>query len=150
MKFKYKYSTTVKILFIVMYALAAVCFVWNLFRFIESAGSQIEMDSYKAISTVLCLVLPIVVSVFITAMLVSSYYKIDGNLLKVKFGFIGDEYKINEMASIVKNVKTDMLVVNFKDESTLNIVIAPKDFDDFSAEIIKSNKSVCYGETDAV
>lgn len=149
MKFKYKYSTLVIVLFIVMYVLATVCFVWNLIRFIESVNSQIELDSYKIISTLLCLVLPIVVSVFITAMLVSSYYKVDDGILKVKFGFIGDEYKINEMASIVKNLKTDMLVINFKDESTLRVVIEQKNFDDFSAEIIKTNKNVCYGETDA-
>ena len=149
MKFKYKYSTLVIVLFIVMYVLAIVCFVWNLIRFIESINSPIALDSYKIISTLLCLVLPIVVSVFITAMLVSSYYKVDGGLLKVKFGFIGDEYKINEMASIVKNLKTDMLVINFKDESTLRVVIEQKNFDDFSAEIIKTNKNVCYGETDA-
>ncbi len=150
MKFKYKFSNTLKILFAIMYVLAAVCFTWNLIRFITSLSSEIALDTYKYISVILCLALPIVISVFITAILLSSEYSIKNGKLTVKFGFMSDSYSIKEIDNIIKNVRTDVLVVNFKDESTLRIIIEPKNFDDFSATLIKENKEVCYGETDEI
>ena len=66
MKFKYKFSTTMKVLFIVMYALAIGCFAWNLVRLFQSLSSQIEIETYTYIAIMLCLALPIVVSIFIT------------------------------------------------------------------------------------
>ena len=63
---------------------------------------------------------------------------------------MSDNYSIKEIDNIIKNVRTDVLVMNFKDESSLRVVIDKKDFDDFSATVIKENKDVCYGETDEV
>ena len=148
MKFKYKFSTVNYVIFIAMYALGAVCFGWNLVRLLQSLSSEVQMDTYKIISTVLCLILPILIGIFITAMICSSYYKITDTHVEVKFGFLGDKYKLCEMANVIKNVKTDVLVINFTDESLLRVVIEKSKFDDFSAEIIKKNKSIAYGETD--
>ena len=83
-------------------------------------------------------------------MLISSYYSVENGNLVVKFGFLADRYAIKEIDNINKNVRTDVLIVNFKDESVLRIVIDAKNFDDFSATIIKENKDVCYGETDEI
>ena len=55
-----------------------------------------------------------------------------------------------DIDNIIKNVRTDVLVINFKDESSLKVVIDKNYFDDFSATIIKENKDVCYGETDEI
>ena len=63
---------------------------------------------------------------------------------------MADIYPVKEIDNIIKNVRTDVLLVNFKDESSLKINIDKNDFDDFSATIIKENKDVCYGETDEV
>ena len=148
MSFKYKFSTAVKILFAVIYALAVVCLVWNIIRLINSISSGISLELYGYISVVLCLVLPVVVSVFITAMIISSSYTLANGTLTVSFGLLKDKYAISDIESLVRNVKTDVLVMNFKDESFLKIVIEPKLFDDFSASVLKLNKSVQYGETD--
>ena len=83
-------------------------------------------------------------------MLISSYYSIENGNLVVKFGFLADSYPIKEVDNIIKNVRTNALFVNFKDDSTLRIVIDKNNFDDFSATIIKENKDVCYGETDEI
>ena len=150
MRFKYKFSNNVKILFGAIYILAVVCFVWNLVRLFNSLSSEIALDTYNYIAIFLCLVLPIVISIFITAIIKSSYYTVKNGKLVVKFGLMADSYPIKEIDNIIKNVKTDVLVVNFKDESTLKVVIDKAHFDDFSAMIIKENKDVCYGETDEV
>jgi hypothetical protein len=61
MKFKYKFSNTLKILFVAIYVLAVVCFTWNLIRLFNSLTSEIALDTYKYISLFLCLLLPIVI-----------------------------------------------------------------------------------------
>lgn len=148
MKFKYKFSTTVFIIFILMYVLAVVCFVWNLIRLINSLSSNVAPDVYSVISAVMCLILPIVLTVFITAMIRSSHYIIGEKTLTVKFGFISDKYSISDMEGIIKNVKTDELSIIFKDESTLRVILDKSQFDEFSSELMKKDKNLNYGETD--
>ncbi len=147
MKFKYKYKPHIYAVFIIVYVLAAACFVWNLIRLVNSLSSGIALDVYDYISVCLCLLLPIAFAAFETAALVSSYYSVTDKNLTVKFGFLADKYQISDVDSLVKNVKTDRLTIVFKDESELNVVIDKKDFDDFSAEILKLNKSASYEQT---
>ena len=132
-----------------MYALAVGCFAWNLVRLFQSLNSQIEISPYSYVSIMLCLVLPIVVCIFITAIIISSYYKIDKKHLTVKLGFLVDKYDVKEIDNVVKNVKIKAIAINFKDESMLKITIDEKLFDDFCAELLKANENVSYGETDA-
>ena len=66
--------------------------------------------------------------------------------MTVRLGFLKDEYECAEIVTIIKNIKTDVLTVTFKDDSTLRIIIAPADFDNFSAEVMKQNKNIAYGE----
>ena len=148
MKFKYKFSLTIKIIFIAIYALALGCFAWNLVRLFQSLNSQIEIKVYNYVSIAMCLILPIVVSIFITSIILSSYYKFDEKFLTVKFGIMTDKYDIQEIDNIVKNVKLHALAINFKDESMLKILIDEKRFDDFCAQLLKANKEISYGETD--
>ncbi len=150
MKFKYKFSNSIKILFTCIYLLAVACFTWNLIRLFNSLSSEIALTTYNYLSLFLCLLLPIVIVVFITAILISSYYTVKNGKLTVRFGLMADSYPIKEIDNIIKNVKTDVLVVNFKDESSLKVLIDKNSFDDFSATIIKENKDVCYGETDEI
>ena len=148
MKFKYKFKKSMWVLFSIMYLLAIVCFVWNLIRLFNSISSTISVKAYGYISIVMCLALPILISIFISAIIISSYYTVKDKKLIVKFGFLKDEYSILDIDNIIKNIKSDKLVVNFKDEGSLNVGISKTDFDEFSASIIKQNKNVEYGETD--
>lgn len=148
MKFKYKFSKVMWVIFAIMYVLAIGCFAWNLIRLFQSLSSQIEIETYTYISIMLCLALPIVITIFITAILLSSYYKIDGKNLVVKFGLLTDKYPLDEIDNVVKNVKLKLLGINFKDESTLKVLIEEKVFDDFCSALLKANKNISYGETD--
>ncbi len=130
-----------------IYALSICCFVWNLYRLIVSIDNPNPVDAYDYIRIILCLVLPVVFSAFVTSAIISSYYLVKTTELKVAFGFLSDKYKISEISSLVKNVKQNTLVIVFKDESTLNAVIQPEKYDDFCAEIMKLNRSVSYEQS---
>lgn len=149
MKFKYNYKTVIYIVFAAIYLLAAICFVWNLYRLVTSMQSEISLSVYDYIRIALCLALPIVFAVFVTAAIISSYYTVKDKTLKVAFGFLKDKYEINEIDTLVKDVRKNTLSIVFKDESLLNVIIAPDKFDDFCSEIMKINRGVSYEQTDS-
>lgn len=149
MKFKYKYKNYMYLIFALIYVLAAVCFGWNLYRLIVSLDNPVQMTAYEYIRIALCLVLPVAFVVFVTSAIISSYYLISEKQIKVTFGFLSDKYKISEVSSLVKNIRTNRLTMVFDDESTLNVVITPDKFDDFCSEIMKYNRNVSYEQTDS-
>lgn len=146
MKFKYKYKTYILISFILVYVLGAVCFVWNLYRLIAAANSPIELSVYNYITYSLCLVLPVVFDVFVTAALINSCYEIKDGFLRVRFGLLSDKYRISDIDSLIKNVSLNKLTVIFKDESPMKVIIDESKFDDFSTEILKINKTISYSQ----
>ncbi len=149
MKFKYKYKNYMYLIFALIYVLAVVCFVWNLYRLIVSLDNPVQMTAYEYIRIALCLVLPIAFVAFVTSAIISSYYLISEKQIKVAFGFLSDKYKISEVSSLVKNIRTNRLTMVFDDESTLNVVIEPAKFDDFCSEIMKHNRNISYEQTDS-
>ena len=151
MKFRYKFTRSVYItaLIAAVSLVSILCFVLNLIRLINILQStEVTASAYNYISVILCLILPIICAVFIIAMLTNSYYKVDGGTLIVRLGLFNDKYKTQEAESIILNVKTDVLTVVFKDGSPLRIIIDKNSFNEFSAELMKSNKNIVYGETD--
>ena len=153
MKFKYKFTRSIYItaLIVAISLVSILCFVLNLIRLINIIQStEVTTETYSYISVVLCLILPIVCAVFIIAMLTNSYYKIEGETLIVRLGLFNDKYKTQEAESIILNVKTGVLTVIFKDGSPLRIIIDKSNFNEFSAELMKSNKNIVYGETDEI
>ena len=58
------------------------------------------------------------------------------------------QYPTKDIESLVRNVATNLLVINFKDQSTLKVVIDSNKFDDFASTLMKEEKGISYGETD--
>lgn len=151
MKFRYKINKSiyVTVLVILVSLVAVACFTLNVIRLVKAINADfMGMSGYDYASLALCLVLPLVCAAFIIALLVNSYYKTENGKLIVRLGFLKDEYKAADAESIIKNVKTDVLTVVFKDGSPLRIIVASDHFDDFSAALMKENKNIVYGETD--
>lgn len=151
MKFRYKINKSiyVTVLVILVSLVAVACFTLNVIRLVKAINADfMGMSGYDYASLALCLVLPLVCAAFIIALLVNSYYKTENGKLIVRLGFLKDEYKAADAESIIKNVKTDVLTVVFKDGSPLRIIVAPDHFDDFFAALMKENKNIVYGETD--
>lgn len=151
MKFKYKITRSVYVTILVaaVAVVSILCFTFNLVRLIKIIlAGGIDVNVYDYASVALCLILPIICIAFIVALLVNSYYSVDEKHLTIRLGFLKDVYPIKDVANLIRNVKTDVLTISFKDESTLRVIIDKSSFDDFSAALMKSNKNVVYGETD--
>ena len=151
MKYKYKITRSIYITILVSLVtlVAIACLAMNISRLVRIIDAKgLGVSGYDYASVTLCIILPIVCMAFVVAMLVNSYYKIDGGKLIVRLGFLKDEYKVSEAANIMHNVKTNVLTVIFKDESPLRIIIDDRDFLNFSHELMAANKNIVYGETD--
>ena len=148
MKFRYKFSKPVYVFFALFYLAAGVTFVWNLIRLVNSFSNPIGLSEFNYISIGLCILLPVIFGVIITAALVSSYYTVENGKITVSYGFLKDEYQIKDVSSIIKNLKTNGLTVIFKDGATCRILIDEDKFDDFSSVLMQSERSIVYGETD--
>ncbi|MBR1868189.1 MAG: hypothetical protein IJ800_06405 [Clostridia bacterium] len=148
-RYKYKFSFFIIVVFVLFYIVAGALFVWNLIRLINSLQSPIQTTVYNYISIGLCIILPIAFGAEITAAIVSSDYTIKDKTLTVNFGFIKEVFQVSEIEAVVKNVRYNKLGISFKDGSSYRIVIDEKQFDDFSSQLIKTNKFISYGETDA-
>lgn len=147
MKFRYRFGKTVYVLFALVYVLAAACLIWNVVRLVEAGKESFQLTTFNYISIGLCIVLPVAAAAVVTAALIDSHYLLKDGFLVVRFGVLTEKMPIDEVVSVVKNVRYGRLTVVFKDESTFRIVIAEDKFDDFSSALIKFNKSVSYGET---
>lgn len=147
-KFKFKYFTTFYVLFVVIYALALTALIWNGIRLYNAATQAIELGAYRTVSLIVSLVLPIVISVFITAAIINSAYTVDETSLTVNFGLLKEKYALSEVTQIIKNVRYSTLHVVFKDGASYRIVIDAKEFDDFSSLLVKRCGNAVYGETD--
>ena len=147
-KYKFKYSALFIVLFGVIYALALTALIWNGIRLYTAISEKISLGVYNTISLVISLILPIILIVIITSAFITSSYTLNEESLTVNYGLLKETFKIKDITSIIKNVKYSTLVVSFADGNGYKIVIDEKEFDDFSATLIKLNKDVSYGETD--
>ena len=133
-------------LFAALYVVAGACLVWNVIRLVNFLKDPEIVSVYSYISAALCILIPLLFGVFATAMLITSYYKIDGGYLTVKYGVIKDKFSLKEMDNVVRDLDKNQLLVVFKDESSLRVVIDEKFFVDFTAELLKAEPSISYGE----
>ena len=147
-KYRYKFSPVIFVLFAAIYALALTALVWNGIRLFSATSEKINLGIYNTISLVISLILPIVFIALVTLAIINSNYSLSETALTVNFGVLKDEFKTETISSVIKNVRYSTLSVTFKDGSAYKIVIDEKDFDDFSAALIKLNKNIVYGETD--
>ena len=148
MKYKYKFTPTLWVLFVLGYILCVACFVWNLVRLVGSFGTDIQLNPMNTAAMILCLALSPLFAVFITSVILRSYYRVDKQKLTVRFGLTKDVFPVHDVDKIVRNVRTDKLQIIFKDQSTYSVVVDPKYFDDFSKELMDANRSIEYGESD--
>ena len=148
MKYKYKFTPVLWVLFALGYVLSVACFAWNLVRLVTALSNNIELNAMNFASIVLCLALSALFAVFITSVILRSYYVVQNKKLIVRFGLTKDEFSVTDVDKIVKNVRTDKLTLSFKDESTYSVVIETRFFDDFSNELMSANRYIEYGESD--
>lgn len=146
MKFKYKISVKLYIMFIALFIVSAACLVWNVVRLVGFIKDPTIVTVYNYISVGICILLPILCVLFVATIMASSYYKIADGKLLVRYGVLKDSFNLKEIDNIVRDLEKKSLIITFKDESGFRIVIDEKNFNDFAAALMKAEPSISYAE----
>ena len=86
--------------------------------------------------------IPIVLLFILISIIVSSYYSIDGNILKTSFGIIKSKYDISTIDTVLLDRNTNKLTVYFKNNNFVVIVVNEEWYDEFIDALCKANRSI--------
>lgn len=86
--------------------------------------------------------IPIVLLIILISLLISSYYSVDGNVLKTSFGIIKSKYDISEITSIILDRTTNKLAVYFKNNNYIVIVVKDEWYDEFIDTLCAANGKI--------
>lgn len=142
--FKYKFSKLTTTLIYVGIVLCAVGFGLNIYSVVASDIASAANPVYPIIQHCLMFLVPSVLAVVLVSLLISSYYAIDGNTLKSSFGIIKSKYNIADIDSVNLDRTTDKLVVYFKNNNYIVIVVKKDWYEEFVDELCKANPEIEY------
>lgn len=142
--FKYKFTRLTTAFIYIGIALCIIGLGINLYSVIVSDIASEPYPVYPIIRYVLLFLIPVVLLVILISLLVSSYYSIDGNVLKTSFGIIKSKYNTADITSVVLDRTTNKLSVFFKNNSFIVIVVKEDWYDEFINELCKANMNIEY------
>lgn len=140
--FKYKFT---KLITILIYVGIALCFIGlgvNVYSVINADVSSAANMVYPIIQYTLMFLVPIVLLVILISLLISSYYSVDGKILKTSFGIIKSKYDISEIETILLDRTTNKLTVYFKNKNYIVIVVKEDWYDEFIDALCKANGEI--------
>ncbi len=146
MKYKYKFSTLIKVVLVLLFLVAICCLTLNLLQFIKAQKANIDLGVYKTLSISLCVILSLFALVLVPFVFFNSYYKITTETLKINFGFFADKYKLSSIEKITSDKKENKLFITFDNGLNLNILIDKLSVNEFVAEFLQKNKKSEYIE----
>ena len=138
--FKFKMKSQVKVLTAVALALSFAGFLWNVFNLVEATKTA----SYMVVSYAIICVLTLALSVFILSILLNCKYRITKDLITCSFGFYTGKIKVKDVTAITHFKKSDTLVIYFLKDKYSVVVIEPKCYGEFTAELLKLNNKIDY------
>ena len=86
----------------------------------------------------------VVLFAILLSLLICSYYAVDKEHIKTKFGFITSKYEIKDVDVITLDRNTNKLTVTFKNESFIVIVVKEQWYDDFVQAILDAKPAIEY------
>lgn len=140
--FKYKFTRLTTIL---IYVGIALCFIGlgvNIYAILTDDISSSANMVYPIIQYTLMFLVPIVLLVLLISLLISSYYSVDGKVLKTSFGIIKSKYDIGEIETILLDRTTNKLTVYFKNKNYIVIVVKEDWYDEFIDQLCKANSEI--------
>lgn len=141
--FKFKFSKLITAAIYAGMVLAVAAFGITLFTVIKDNVFG-EGNIYPILSHGIMFIISLLLFIVLLSLLISSYYSIDGKILKTSFGIIKSKFKIENIESIVLDRQTNKLTVHFADKSFILVVVKPEWYEDFVSEILKSNPKIEY------
>ncbi len=139
--FKYRYTTSVKILLFAVLITASVGIVWNAYNVYSFFSRQETLNG-----AIFCLVflLNLLLLIIDVSMLTCGKYVVRGRTIRCCFGIIISKYSVDDAMQFVLFKKTDKLVLYFKDATYTVIVISPEEYDAFISAVREINPSILY------
>lgn len=142
--FKYKFTRLTTAFIYIGIALCLTGAGINLYSVITSDISAEPYPVYPIIRYVLLFLIPAVLLIVLISLLVSSYYCVNGNVLKTSFGIIKSKYNTADITSVVLDRTTGKLSLFFKNNSFIVIVVKEEWYDGFINELCKANTDIEY------
>lgn len=139
-KYKLAHKPFIYILLIVGFILAVIGLIWNIFNIV----SYININKSKTLSYIIICLLNLIIAAFIFSITFFSSYYIKNDYLCCAFGFYVVKEKIANIEEVINFTNKNKLAVYFKDGRYSVIIISPSEYDEFIANLLKSNKNICY------
>lgn len=142
--FKYRFTRLTTAFIYIGIALCLIGLGVNTYSVIVSDIASEPYPVYPIIRFVLLYLIPAILLVILISLLVSSYYRIDGNILTTSFGIIKSKYKTEDISSVILDRTTNKLSVFFKNNGFIVIVVKEDWYDEFITELCKANTAIEY------
>ena len=142
--FKYRFTRLTTAFIYIGIALCVIGLGVNTYSVIVSDIAAEPYPVYPIIRFVLLYLIPAILLVILISLLISSYYRIEGNILTTSFGIIKSKYKTEEINSVILDRTTNKLSVFFKNNGFIVIVVKEEWYDEFINELCKANTAIEY------
>ncbi len=137
-KYSYKWTTLIKVMFCVVFIVATTVIVLNIFKFINTDFR----NNYSYITLISSILVGLITLVLAISMLISSYFAITNDHLIFRLGLILNKIDIKTITRIVKNEKTNKLIVYYNEIDLLVIFIDSVYFDEFTQSLLDANNNI--------
>ncbi len=140
--FKIKFSKTVIILCIAVFALCGVGIglsAWRIVRFGVHQFSDVLKYPFLIAVCLFCIAL-------VVSILVKSQYVVDDKHFTTQFGFIKTKFVIKDITSLILNTEAKKLTVYFGEQYTV-ISVAPEWNEVFVRALLAANPDIDYSFT---
>lgn len=139
-KFKFAYGNSVRILLALAIPLSAAGLVWNIYNLVALASEGIFKILAYSISIIVCGGL----FAFCISLALYGKYVFKDGYLYLYFGFIRTKTKAEDILQVTHFLKSDKLVIYFKDAKYSVVVISPELYGEFVSALKRANPSIIY------
>lgn len=142
--FRYKFTKLTLIFIWIGLALSAAAFGATLFSVLSGDYKTYANITLPALSYAIMFFISVMLAVILVSLLISSYYAVGKGCLKTSFGIIKSKFKTDEIEGVILDRQTNKLSVRFQNGTFIMITVNPDWYEDFIAELIKSNPRIDY------
>lgn len=138
-KFKYSFSTFLKVLLIIATGFTLAGLVLNVINLVKHIDNSIQIIIYSV-----SILVTLLINFFAVSILFFGEYVIDEKNLTLKIGLIKNKTPLEEIVAITLFKKSNKLVLYFADQKYTVIVIKPERYDQFILELRSKNSKIIY------
>ncbi len=138
--FRFKYSTTVWVLLVLVLALSIAGCAWNVFNLVN----YLWAGAFKITIYALIIAVTLFLTLFVIAVMLFGRYEIKNGTLTTRFGIVASTVKISSVVALTHFKKSDKLVAYFDDNKYVVIVIDRTEYEDFILALREINHAIVY------